>query len=167
MVATQLAQVVLEAPPFWHSHLHAALRAAGVPAVAPLAEFLRRDEAAERDLAVAALQGMTIEDFASVKAVIALLQAGDARVRRGAVKVLSGRTYWEKRAVGGLVQALGDPEATVRLEAISALSAAGEWSDQVTNALPALRALAAAATGQERGAAAAALAHLEVIQRPP
>jgi HEAT repeat protein len=165
MVATQLAQVALEAPPSWHPHLHAALVAAGVPAVAPLAEFLRRDEAAERDLAVAALQRMTIEDFASVKAVIALLQAGDARVRRGAVRVLSGRTFWERRAVGALAQALGDPEATVRLEAIGALSAVGAWSDQVTNALPALRAFAGAASGEERDAAVAALVRLEAIQR--
>jgi len=163
MVATQLVEVVPEAPPFWHPHLRAALAVAGAPAVAPLAALLRSDQAATRELAVAALQAMTRDDFASVRAVVALLKAPDVQVRRGAARVLAGRTFWERRAVGALVEALGDPEPAVRLEVIGALTAAGEWSDQVTNALPALRAFAAASSGEERDAAAAAVLRFQTF----
>lgn len=167
MVATQLVEVVAEAPPSWHSHLQAALIVAGPAAVGPLSALLRSNQAGIRDAAVAALQAMIRDHYGSLKAVVALLGTEDVRVRRAAVTVLSGRTFWERRTVAALVQTLSDQEKAVRLEAIGALSAISEWGDQVTNALPALRAFATATSGEEHDAAVAAVARIEATQRLP
>lgn len=161
MVATQLVAALPDAPPFWRPHLHAALTAAGASAVGPLGRLLGEDQAALCDAATAALQAMIVEDYPSVKAVVALLQSPDAARRQGAVRVLAGRTFWERRTMAALARAVGDPEPTVRLEAVAALRAASEWSDQATNALPAIQARLAAATGAEREALSAAKAVLE------
>jgi len=165
-VATQLVAVLPDAPPIWRPHLHAALAAAGAPAVAPLARLLGSDNAVARDAATAALQALIVEDFASVKAVIALAASPDVTLRRGALRVLSGRSFWERRTMAALTGSLGDPDPAVRLDAIAALRTASEWSDQATNALPAVRARLAAATGAEREALTAAKAALESELRP-
>ena len=68
--------------------------------------------------------------------------------------------------MAALTGALADPEPAVRLEAIAALRAASEWSDQATNALPAIQARLAAATGAEREALTAAKVALESEVRP-
>jgi HEAT repeat protein len=148
-------------------HLQAALTAAGPPAVAPLSALLRSKHAGTRDAAVAALQAMIREHYGSLKAVVALSGTEDVPVRCAAVRVLSGQTFWERRAVGALVQTLSDQEKAVRAEAIRALSAVSEWSDQVTNALPALRAFVASVSGDEHEAAAAAVRRIEATQRLP
>lgn len=166
LVATQLVAVLPDAPPIWRPHLHAALTAAGASAVGPLARLLGNDQAALGDAAAAALRAMMVEDYPTVKAVIALLQSSDLALRRGAARVLAGRTFWERRTMAALAGALADPEPAVRLEAIAALRAASEWSDQATNALPAIQARLAAATGAEREALTAAKVALESEVRP-
>ncbi len=163
LVATQLVAVLFKSPEFWHSHLLRALAAGGVATVPPLAQGLTSPDPRERKLAVAGLQALTFEDYASVKAVAALTRHPDPATRRGAVQVLGGRTFWDRRAIAAVSAALGDADAEVRREAIGVLVAAAEWTDQATNALPGLQALVLMTAGPEREAAQAALERLRAI----
>jgi HEAT repeat protein len=93
---------------------------------------------------------MILREFAALRGVAALLKHPDARVRAGAARVLGGQALWPRTSVNGLVAALEDPAPAVRLAAAEALAEAATWTDLVTNAVPALRRLAASAEPAER-----------------
>jgi len=149
-VAPQLVAVFLETSSPRRERLTPLLAALGDTAVSALGAHLAHTNAAWADLAARTLRAMILREFAALRGVAALLKHPDARVRAGAARVLGGQALWPRTSVNGLVAALEDPAPAVRLAAAEALAEAATWTDLVTNAVPALRRLAASAEPAER-----------------
>lgn len=159
--APALVEVLLDAPAHRREALIPLLAALGEPAVAALGQRLADTNAARVDLVVAVLRQMIAREFGALRGVAALIKHPDARVRAGAARVLGGEALWPRTSVNALVEALDDTEAAVRRAAIESLAAASSWTDLVTNALPKLRQMAAAADPAERELIGRALRQVE------
>ncbi len=159
--APALVEVFLDAPPPRREALTPLLAALGEPAVAALGQRLADTNAARVDLLVATLRQMIAREFGALRGVVTLVKHPDPRVRAGAARVLGGEALWARSSVNALIEALDDPEPVVRQAAVEALSEASSWTALVTNALPKLRSMTAAADPGERELVERTLAHIQ------
>lgn len=160
---SELVRLLPDIPPHRREHLIQALASMGSPVVPALATLLQSSDPETRKVGVAALQNLTAGGYGAVKEVIALLKNPDPAIRAGAAQVLAGPTVWGRQAVAAIVGTLQDPDESVRLAAVEALASSSEWTDHVTNALPALRALALSDSPQVRASAVATQARIETL----
>ncbi len=134
------------------------------PSVVPaLASLLQSPQPETREASVTVLKRVAAADYSLLKEVIALLKNPDPAIRAGAAQVLAGPTVWSRQAVAAIVGTLQDPDESVRLAAVEALASTSDWTDHVTNALPALRALAVSDSPQVRASAVATQARIEAL----
>lgn len=159
--APAVVQALLRAPSGRRAQYADLLQKLGPAAVQALAPHLVDTDAARREVATAALRSLVGSEFNAVRAVVGLLEHPDPAIRADAAGVLGATSVWARTSITALAGALKDPEARVRVAAAQALGATTTWTTGATNALPALRDLAASGAGPESEAAAAALRQIE------
>jgi HEAT repeat protein len=165
--APALVDLLLPAPHHRREHLTQTLVRIGSAAVPPLGERLVDPDPHRREIVATTLTAMVAADYQSLRAVVRLLDHPAAGVRAGAARILAVPAVWGRTSIAALTKALQDAAPEVRLAAVQALAATTEWTDQATNALPALRALAGAGAGPEPAAAAAAIGRIEARAGTP